>query len=137
MIILELRQKHSLPILLKLSNIPRSTYYNIANLEISDKYIDIKEKMIELFKKHKQRLGYRSMQDYLKQEGVKLNHKTVYKLMKQLNLVCKVRRKRFKTYKGVVGRIAPNILNRDFIAESPCEKLITDVTQFNINNTKV
>lgn len=103
----------------------------------TDRYSDVKDRMIELFKLHKQRLGYRSMQDNLRANGIKINHKTVLKLMKQLNLKCKVRRKKYKSYKGEIGKAAPNILQRQFTAEKPFEKLVTDVTEFKICDTKV
>jgi transposase InsO family protein len=93
--------------------------------------------MQELFEKHKQRLGYRSMEDQLRLKNIGINHKTVLKLMKELNLVCKVRRKKYKSFKGEVGKIAPNILQRQFNAVKPFEKLVTDVTEFKLNDTKI
>ena len=63
---------------------------------------------------HKGRYGYRRIHLSLKNLGIKINHKTVYRLMKTLNLKSLVRIKKYKSYKGEVGRIAPNILNREF-----------------------
>jgi len=102
-----------------------------------DKYSEIKETMKELFAFHRQRLGYRSMQDHLRLKGIKINHKTVLKLMRQLKLICKIRRKKYKSYKGEVGKIAPNILQRQFTTEKPFKKLVTDITEFKIYDTKV
>ena len=51
-----------------------------------------------------------------------MNHKTVQRLMKELGLVCRVRMKKYRSYKGEVGKIAPNLLNRDFHAEKPNQK---------------
>ena len=93
--------------------------------------------MRNLFEQHKQRLGYRSMQDQLKLQNIGINHKTVLKLMKELQLVCKVKRKKYKSFKGEIGKIAPNILQRQFKATKPFEKLVTDVTEFKIAETKV
>jgi len=50
---------------------------------------------------------------------------------------CKVRKKKYKTYKGETGKVAPNILQRDFHSEHPLLKLVTDVTEFSINNKKI
>lgn len=49
--------------------------------------------------------------------GFSVNHKTVQRLMKELGLVCRVRMEKYRSYKGEVGKIAPNLLNRDFHAE--------------------
>ena len=57
--------------------------------------------------------------------------------MKQLGLVCCVRIKKYHSYKGEVGKIAPNLLNRDFYAEKPNEKWVTDVTEFRLFGKKL
>ena len=57
--------------------------------------------------------------------------------MKSLNLKGKQRKNKYKSYKGEVGKIAPNILNRNFKATKPFEKLTTDVTEFNVCNEKI
>lgn len=55
----------------------------------------------------------------LQQKGYIINHKTVNRLMRQLGLKVKVRRAKYKSYKGEVGKISPNILNRNFKATAP------------------
>ena len=57
--------------------------------------------------------------------------------MKQLTLVCRVRVKKYCSYKGDVGKIAPNLLNRDFYAEKPNQKWVTDVTEFSLFGQKL
>lgn len=57
--------------------------------------------------------------------------------MKELGLVCLVRFKKYRSYKGEVGKIAPNLLKRDFYAEKPNEKWVTDVTEFNLYGQKL
>ena len=69
--------------------------------------------------------------------GVWLNHKTVQKLMQQLQLKSIVREKKYQSYKGQVGKVAPNQLARQFQASAPNEKWVTDVTEFNILGDKV
>ena len=71
-------------------------------------------------------------------KGYTLNHKTVLKLMKSLGLKgkqCKVRK--YCSYKGEVGKIADNILKRNFHADKPLEKLTTNITQFKVCDKKV
>ena len=57
--------------------------------------------------------------------------------MKKLGLVCCVRMKKYRSYKGKVGKIAPNLLNRDFHAEKPNQKWVTDVTEFSLFGEKL
>ncbi len=63
-----------------------------------------------------------------------INHKTVSKLMKELELQCFVRTQKYKSYKGEVGKICDNLPNREFKAENPNEKWVTDVTEFKVHN---
>ena len=58
--------------------------------------------------------------------------------MKELGLESIQRpKRRYNSYKGTIGKIADNILNRDFTAEKPNEKWVTDITEFKINNEKL
>ncbi len=57
--------------------------------------------------------------------------------MKTLHLQAKQRRSKYKSYKGEVGKVAPNILKRNFEANKPFEKLTTDVTEFSVCEEKV
>lgn len=116
----------------------RSTYYYHVKNHDTDKYTDVKQAIQNIFSENKGRYGYRRIMLHLRKNGYKLNHKTVLKLMKILNLRGKQRKNdRYHSYKGTVGRIADNLLKRNFIAEKPYEKLTTDVTQFKIGDTKV
>lgn len=56
--------------------------------------------------------------------------------MKELGLVCRVRMKKYRSYKGEVGG-APNLLNRDFHVEKPDQKWVTDVTEFGLFGEKL
>ncbi len=96
-----------------------------------------KQEILEIFNNNKGRYGYRRILSVLKDKGYIINHKTVLKLMKTLNIQGKQKKNKYKSYKGEVGKIAPNILKRDFIASKPYEKLTTDVTEFNVCDTKV
>ena len=83
-------------------------------------------------------IRYRRITLTLQAKGMKINHKKVQMLMKMLNIRGKTRKNgKYHSYKGEVGKVADNLLNRDFHAESVCEKLTTDVTQFNVCATKV
>jgi len=137
-VISALRQKHKLSILLDVANLPRSTYYYYAKqAEIPDKYSQLKERITEIYTENRGRYGYRRITDELHNHGYVINHKTVQRLMKQLGIVCRVRMKKYRSYKGDVGKIAPNLLERDFVAKLPNQKWVTDVTEFSLFGQKL
>ena len=90
-----------------------------------------------IFHKHKGRYGYRRITLELRNENRLINHKTVKKLMDELGLKSEVRKVKYRSYKGEVGKTAPNIIDRDFTAERPYQKLATDVTQVTIDGRKI
>ncbi len=136
---MELRQKYPLKELLRLSKLPRSTYYYyVKQSNKPSRYVELKENISEVYEKNGSRYGYRRILLGLRQKGIVINHKTVLKLMKSLNLRGKTRKNdKYHSYKGEVGKIAENLLNREFEASKPYEKLTTDVTQFKVNNEKI
>ena len=125
--------------LLKLAKIPRSTFYYWLNqLKQEDKYKEIKEEIFSIFHENKGLYGYRRITLELRNRGYKINHKTVARLMRIMGLKSIQRPKRkYTSYKGTIGKIADNLLNREFTAEKPNEKWATDITEFKINNEKL
>lgn len=74
----------------------------------------------------------------LRNRGFEVNHKKVLRLMKKLDVQSFVRpSKKYNSYKGDIGKVAPNIIDRDFIAQEPLKKCYTDVTQFKVGDDKV
>lgn len=116
----------------------RSTfYYYLKRMKQPDKYTEEKDVIRQIFHENKGRYGYRRITAEMHNRGYKINHKTVQKLMKQCSLKCQIRRVRYKSYKGEVGKIAANVLKRDFRAEKPNQKWVTDVTEFAVGEQKV
>jgi putative transposase len=137
-VISTLRQKHKLDILLEVAHLTRATYYyHKKRLCNADKYCTGKENIAAIYHENKGRYGYRRITAELRQRGFALNHKTVQRLMKELGLVCRVRMKKYRSYKGEVGKIAPNLLERNFEAEKPNRKWVTDVTEFSLFGQKL
>ena len=134
----ELRREHDLTMLLEIAQLPRATfYYHRKRIGQEDKYAQAKEEITIIFHENKGRYGYRRITKELHNRKFPLNHKTVQRLMKNLGLVCHVRMKKYRSYKGEVGKIAPNLLNRDFHAEKPNQKWVTDVTEFSLFGEKL
>ena len=125
-------------LLLDVAGLPRSTYYYcIKKQKEPEKYVELKEEICSIAAENKGRYGYRRVTQELRNRGFHYNHKLVMKLMKQLGLSSKVRVKKYRSYKGEVGKIAPNLLNRDFHAEKPNQKWVTDVTEFSLFGEKL
>ena len=136
--ILKLRQEFDLDILLEVAQLPRSTfYYHSKRQKKEDKYAQAKAAITAIYHENKGRYGYRRITDELHNRGFRLNHKTVQRLMKELGLICRVRMKKYRSYRGEQGTTADNQLNREFRAEKPNQKWVTDVTEFRLFGQKL
>ena len=121
-----------------MSGLARSTYYYYLKHQDTDKYECEKKEIQEIYNANKSRYGYRRITIAMRNKGYVINHKTVQKLMNILGLKGKQRKNdKYHSYKGEVGKVADNLLKRDFYAAKPFEKLTTDVTQFKIGDEKV
>lgn len=112
-------------------------YYHLSVAQQAEPYLETKAQIKAIFHQHKGRYGYRRVHLELRNQECYLNPKTVQKLMGQMKLKSTVRPKRYQSYKGTVGKTAPNQLSREFHAEKPNQKWVTDVTEFNIKGEKV
>ena len=94
--------------------------------------------IISLFYHHKSRYGYRRVTLELANRGIVVNHKKVQRLMNKMGLAgIKRNRRKYSSYKGTVGKIADNLIERDFHASQPNQKWYTDVSEFNLRGNKV
>ena len=124
--------------MLAAAHLARSTYYDeCKRMDQSDKYAPVKAEIQKVFQEHRGRYGYRRITAELRNRGIVCNHKVVSKLMKELGLVCRVRMKKYRSYRGEAGRIAPNLLERNFVASRPNEKMVTDITEFHLFGQKL
>ncbi|MEC2078269.1 IS3 family transposase [Metabacillus fastidiosus] len=137
-IIYELRVEFKVVDLVKIAGIPRSTYYYwVKQMNRLDKYREVKEVIQQIFHDHRGRYDYRRITLELHHRGYLINHKTVRRLMNQLDLKCLVRIKKYRSYRGKAGKIAPHLLKRDFKATRPNEKWVTDITEFHLFGEKL
>ncbi|QEY08060.1 IS3 family transposase [Streptococcus ratti] len=125
-----------LDLLLKTAKLPRATYYyQLKQLVKEDKDKALKDEIWAIFEEHKGNYGYRRIHLELRNRGYAINHKKVQRLMQELGLSARSRkRKTYKSYKGDVGKKAPNLINRAFEGSKPFEKCYTDVTEFVLPN---
>lgn len=113
----------------------KSTYY--FELQKTDAVVlrnkDLADKIKDIFEKNKSRYGVRRVHKELVNKGYKVNHKRVQRLMHSMGLLGKRPKEKYHSYKGKVGKIADNIINRDFGTTAPLQKWTTDVSQFNFS----
>ena len=123
-----------LDFLLETAKLARSTYYyQLKQLEKEEQDKELKAEITAIYQEHRGNYGYRRIQLELKNRGVPVNHKKVQRLMRDMGLVARIRRKRkYNSYKGEVGKKADNLIQRQFEGSKPYEKCYTDVTEFAI-----
>ncbi|AOF94478.1 IS3 family transposase [Sinorhizobium sp. RAC02] len=134
-----LKDLYRLPELLAQLRLPRSSYfYHRARASLADKYVAIRRSIIEIFETNHRCYGYRRLQASLARERVMISEKVVQRLMKQESLIVpRPKRRRFGSYLGEISPAPENLINRDFQAEAPNQKWLTDITEFQIPAGKV
>lgn len=93
---------------------------------------DLENKIKEIHNEHKD-FGYRRVYGFLRNDGYLVNKKKVQRIMQKLGFqVTSFTRKsrKYNSYKGKVGKIAPNRINRRFNTSVPHQKITTDTTEF-------
>ena len=134
-----LRDKYRLKELLEVFHMAKSSYcYQAAALRAPDKYDSVTEKIRKVFNESQKRYGYRRVNATLKKDGLKISDKVVRRIMKQEKMLvhCKKRRK-FNSYQGEITPAVENIIKRDFHADAPNKKWLTDITEFHIPAGKI
>jgi putative transposase len=122
--------------------VSRSGYYRFLHASQVDRDRITKERIQAIYDLREGTYGYRRIQMELERRyGELVNHKRVYRLMKEMGIRSIIRRKRFQpsAYQVAVsdGRVAENLLNREFTAEKPNQKWVTDVTQYRVLDQRI
>jgi putative transposase len=137
-IIEELRDKHSLQWLFELAAVSAAGYYKWRKARLKSSKRKEEEQLLKehILAIHRVRpyYGYLRITAQLRREGLRVNHKRVYRLMKELGVrsVIRVKRRFFGKQASVVN---PNRLERNFQADKPLEKLVTDITFLRVVDT--
>lgn len=137
-IIEELRNKYPLGLLLDLTEVSKAGYYKWRkatkrSTERQEEEQLLKEHIMAI---HRMRpyLGYLRVTTRLRREGLIVNHKRVYRLMRELGIRSVIRRKR-RFFGRQASVVHPNHLDRQFAAEKPLQKLVTDITYLRVVDT--
>jgi putative transposase len=134
-----LKHTYSLSELLAELDLARSSYfYHCGQMRMPDKYADARVAMSDVFQSNHRCYGYRRLRAALGRRQVRLSEKVVQRLMKQECLVVAANKKRrYGSYLGEISPAPENIIHRDFQADTPNEKWLTDITEFQIPAGKV
>ena len=94
---------------MKAAGLARSTFYYQASRALRpDEDRPVSERIQQIYTEHRGCYGYRRITAVLRQAGHAINHKVVQRLMNSLGLQSVIRRKKYRSYRGEVGRTAPN-----------------------------
>ena len=122
------KDKYSISEMCRFFGVSRSGYYDfVARIEMPDKDLSIAEKIKECQSKCGKTYGYRRVQLWLKDERIYRNPKTVLRIMQKYDLLSVIRRKKYRKYTDVIHKY-PNLLNRNFKADRPNQKWVTDIS---------
>ena len=113
----------------------KSTYYfEIGKIDVvAERNQEILEEIKTIFESNKRRYGVRRVHMELRNNGFIVNHKRVQRLMHEAGMLGKRPKEKYHSYKGEVGKVADNVINRDFKVDKPLQKWTTDVSQFNFS----
>ena len=128
-----------MPLLLEAAELSRSTfYYQVNALAHPDEgEEELRERIRAIYDENQGRYGYRRITLELANQGEAINHKRVQRLMAELGLQSRVRIKRYRAFKGAANVVVSNDLGRQFEAQTPNQKWVTDVTEFKVQGMKL
>lgn len=127
-VIFKHKNKYSINSMCKFFGVSRSGYYAfLKRMDIPDRDLPLAEKIKECQEESHRTYGYRRVHIWLERQGIYRNPKTVLRVMQKYNLLSVVRRKKFHYCSQHLHRY-PNLLNREFNAERPNQKWVTDIS---------
>ena len=133
MVIYRHKEKYSVSEMCRFFKVSRSGYYGyVTCMNIPAKDLNLANKIQECQEKCGKTYGYRRVHIWLERQGVQHNPKTILRVMQKYNLLSVVRRKKYRNYGEYLHRY-PNLLNRDFKAERPNQKWVTDISYIKTN----
>ncbi len=128
MVIYRHKEKYSIAEMCRVLGVSRSGYYGyIKRIETPSRDLPLAEKIRECQSECRSTYGYRRVHIWLERQGIHHNPKTVLRVMNKYNLLSIIRRKRYVKYGEALHRY-PNLLNRNFTADRPNQKWVTDIS---------
>lgn len=128
MVVYRHRDKYSISKMCRFFGVSRSGYYAyVKRMNIPAKDSPLAEKIRECQDSCGKTYGYRRVHMWLERNGIYRNPKTVLRVMRKYSLLSVVRRKKYRSYSNHIHRYE-NLLNRDFNADRPNQKWVTDIS---------
>lgn len=128
MVIYRHKDKYSIREMCRFFEVSRSGYYGyVSRMEVPAWDLPLAENIRECQEKCGKTYGYRRVQIWLQRHGIYRNPKTVLRVMQKYGLLSVIRRKKYRNYGEHLHKY-PNLLNRDFHAERPNQKWVTDIS---------
>lgn len=137
-----MKGEYTIEELCKYLHVSVSGYYKYKKTAVIQKDVELSQRILEIYHKYNGIYGYRQIHMELTEgDGLKVNHKKVFRIYHELGLLAKIRKKKFRNlnqYKQTEPeRIMPNLLERDFSANEPDTKWVTDITEFTLFDKKL
>ena len=128
MVIYRHKEKYSISEMCRFFEVSRSGYYDyVKRMDVPAKDLPLADMIRECQQRSHSTYGYRRVQIWLEKQGVYKNPKTVLHVMQKYNLLSEIRRKKYRNYGDYIHKY-PNLLNRDFCADRPNQKWVTDIS---------
>lgn len=133
MVIYRHKDKYLISEMCRFFKVSRSGYYGfVSRMDIPARDLPLAEKIQECQEKWGKTYGYRRVHIWLERNGIYRNPKTILRVMQKYGLLSVVRRKKYRNYGEYLHKY-PNLLNRDFSAERPNQKWVTDISYIHTN----
>lgn len=128
MVIYRHRDKYSIREMCRFFKVSRSGYYAyVKRMDLPARDLPLAEKIREWQEECGKTYGYRRVHIWLERKGIYCNSKTILRIMQKYSLLSVIRRKKYRNYGAYLHKY-PNLLNRDFSAERPNQKWVTDIS---------
>ena len=128
MVIYRHKEKYSISEMCRFFEVSRSGYYDyVKRMDMPAWDLPLAEKIQECQEHSHSTYGYRRVHIWLERQGIYRNPKTVLRVMQKYNLLSEVRRKKYHNYTNGIYKY-PNHLARDFHADRPNQKWVTDIS---------
>ena len=128
MVIYRHKDKYSINEMCRFFKVSRSGYYDyVKRMDIPAQDLPLAEKITECQEQCGKTYGYRRVHIWLERKGIYHNPKTILRVMQKYGLLSVIRRKKYRNYGDYLHKY-PNLLNRDFSAEKPNQKWVTDIS---------
>ena len=123
------RNEYPVAVMCKFFSVSRSGYYDfIKRMDKPEQDAELVEKIKECQNRTDKTYGYRRVWKWLKDRNIAKNPKTVLRVMKKYGLLSEIRRRRKWVNLGQQVHKYENLLNRQFRADRPNTKWVTDIS---------